>query len=184
MKIYEINIYCETCRKIRSHKLINKRKNLYQCKFCGTVVQYFAPKKIKMKAILSTGSISVSGSVKLEEVARVKVGDEVIVDTEKGPKLGKITSIELKDGKRVEESDAKEVLTLWLKNIEEVVVKVSLHRGPVTTSYRFTTSGNTKFRVGEVLMINGKKYKVNRIKLDKSGAVSYTHLTLPTTERV
>jgi len=166
MKIYEIKLYCEICDKVRKYKLIRKDKNLYQCEVCGNVIQYTEPKEIKIRAILSTGSISTQGSVTVKETSVISVGDEIVIDTKDGPKLGKVTSVELKDGRRVEEGQAKDISTLWLKNIEEVIVRVSLHRGPVTTSYRFTTSGNTKFRVGEVIVIDGRKYKINRIKLD------------------
>jgi len=89
----------------------------------------------------------------------------MIVDTEEGFKLGEVTSIELKNGKRSELGEAKDIETVWLRDVGEVEVKMSLHKGPVTTPYKFVTSGETEFTVDEQLDIDGAVYRITRIKL-------------------
>ena len=44
-------------------------------------------------------------------------------------------------------------------------MKISLHKGPVTTPYKLATSGETEFEVGEVLNIDGKNFRITRMKL-------------------
>ena len=54
---------------------------------------------------------------------------------------------------------------MWLRDVGEVFVKISLHKGAITTPYKLLVSGDTEFEVGEVLEINGKRFRIERMKL-------------------
>ncbi len=158
-------IYCDTCKDETEHVLIREEKGLYRCVECGTVTQYFPEKEIRIKAIISTGAISRVGSVVLKELDIVEVGDEIVVDVGEGFRVGEVTAIELKDGRRTKFAEVKEISTVWLRDVSEVTVKFSLHKGPVTTPYKMVTSGDTEFRVGERVNIDNTVFRITRMKL-------------------
>jgi uncharacterized Zn finger protein len=162
MKVY---IYCDSCKEETEHILIRQDKHLYKCKECGSVTQYLPEKEFDVKAIISSGATSEVGKVRLKESDIVKIGDEVIVETDEGFKVGEVTAIELRDRKRrVQIADAKDIYAVWLRNVSEVDVKFSLHKGPVTTPYKLKTSGETEFEVGEKINIDGLLFRITRIK--------------------
>jgi uncharacterized Zn finger protein len=157
--------YCETCKDSTKHESIREEKHLYRCTECGTVSQHIPEKHITVRAILSSGEHSEVGSISLKKSDVVHVRDELIVETEKGFKIGEITSIELKNGRRSEIAEIGDVSTLWLRNIAEVPVRISLHKGGITKPVVFTAPGETEFGVNEMLEMDNGKYKITKIKL-------------------
>ncbi|RUM35007.1 MAG: hypothetical protein DSY33_00710 [Archaeoglobus sp.] len=160
-----MKIYCDVCCKETEHKLIRADRNLYKCRICGSVVELRREKEIELRAIISSGATSEKGKIRLRPDDLLKVGDEVVVEVGEGFKVGEITSLEFNSGLRVDLATAREVSTVWLRDTGEVTVKISLHKGSITTPYRILVSGETKFEVGEILEINRKNFKITRIKL-------------------
>ncbi len=160
-----MEIYCDVCGEETEHELIRADKNLYRCKICGSVVELRPEKEIELRAIISSGSQSEKGKMRVKPEDVLEVGDEVVVEVEDGFKVGEITSLEFKNGARGESAPAREVSTVWLRDVGEVVVKMSLHKGAITTPYRTLVSGDTEFEVGEVLEINRRRFRITRIKL-------------------
>jgi len=161
--------YCDTCRDETSHSLINPSRNLFRCEVCGSVVEIRPEKKIGIRAIISLDDRSERGKVELSRSEVVHRGQEIVVETKNGFRIGEITSIELKSGKRVEISKAEEIETVWLRDVGEVKVRISLHKGAVTTPYEIFTSGEVEFSVGEILPVEGRNYRITRIKLINGG---------------
>ncbi len=164
-------IYCDTCKEETLHEVVREDKNLYKCSICGTHTVYHPERELKIRAIVSTGAKSVKGFVKVRESEVIRKGDEYIVDTVEGHKIGEVTSIELPDGRRVEICEASKASTIWLRDVGEVTVKFSLHKRAVTTPYKMVTDGETEFEVGEVLNIDGKMFRIHRIKLIDGGVL-------------
>ncbi len=160
-----MEIYCDVCGEETEHELIRADKNLYRCKVCGSVVELKPEKKMELRAIISSGPQSERGKLRVRPDDVLEVGDEVVVEVEDGFKVGEITSLEFSNGARGESAQAKDVSTVWLRDVGEVVVKMSLHKGPITTPYRTLVSGDTEFEVGEVLEINRRRFRITRIKL-------------------
>jgi len=164
-------IYCDTCGEETLHELIREEKHLYRCTECGTFTTHLPKKEVEVRAIISSGAESVRGSIKAYEGDELEKGDEYIVETEEGHKIGEITSIELKNGKRAESGKVGEIETVWLRDVGEVEVRMSLHKRSVTTPYKMVVDGETEFEVGEVLYINGKRFRIHRIKLISGGVL-------------
>ncbi len=164
-------IYCDTCGEETLHELIREEKHLYRCTECGTFTTHLLRKEVEVRAIISSGAESVRGSIKAYEGDELEKGDEYIVETEEGHKIGEITSIELKNGKRAESGKVGEIETVWLRDVGEVEVRMSLHKRSVTTPYKMVVDGETEFEVGEVLYINGKRFRIHRIKLISGGVL-------------
>jgi len=158
-------IYCETCEDYTKHQAVNK-KDLYRCIECGDVTHYIPEKEIETRAIISSGGESEKGFIKLKESESVSLKDELVIETEEGFKIGQVTSIELKNGKRVESAEVKDISTLWLRNIGEVPVRISIHEGRTTEPFVITAMGETEFEINEVLEITNKKCRITKIKLD------------------
>ncbi len=160
-------IYCESCKDYTEHHLIREDKPLYKCQQCGEVEQHIPEKKIPVRAVISSGDESESGSISLTPSELVGLKDEMVVELEEGYKIGEVTSVELKSGKRVEEAEVKDVETLWLRDVGEMPLRISLHHGKgKTIPVVFNTPGDTEFQVGEELEIDNKKSVITKIMLE------------------
>ncbi len=164
-------IYCDTCRKETLHEVVREDRNLYRCTICGTHLTYSPEKEIEIRAIVSTGARSIKGKLRIWESELIERGDEYIVDTPEGHKIGEVTSLEMKNGTRSEAGEAKKVATVWMRDVGEVVVRFSLHKRSVTSPFKMTVDGETEFEIGEVLNIDGKKFRIHRIKLLEGGVL-------------
>lgn len=156
-------IFCDTCREKTEHRMI--KKTLYRCTVCGTHTTIIPEKEVEIKAILSINSETRIGSVRIPEGEELVKGEEMIVDVENESRLGKITAIQLKDGRISEFGMAKDASAIWLKEVGEVYVKFSLHKRSVTTSRKLLFDGETEFKVGEQISVDGKRFTITRIKL-------------------
>ncbi len=159
-----LHIYCDNCKEETEHKILRKDKALYQCNICKGVVEFIPEKEIDVRAVISKASQSVVGKIRVSESEMLKKGDEIIVELDNEFRIGEITSLEIKNGKRVEIAKAKDVTTVWLRDVGEVIVKFSLHKGPITTPFTMNVSGETEFIVGERVKIEHRNYKISRIK--------------------
>ncbi|WP_202319290.1 HVO_0476 family zinc finger protein [Archaeoglobus neptunius] len=164
-------IYCDTCKEETLHELVRAERNLYRCTECGSYTTYTPRKEIELRAIISSGPESVRGTVRVRKGDRIEKGEEYIVDTDRGHKIGEITSIELKNGQRVESSDVEKIETLWLRDVGEVELRMSLHKRSVTTPFKMVVDGEAEFEVGETLVVNGRRYRIHRIKLINGGVL-------------
>ncbi|MET1124997.1 MAG: HVO_0476 family zinc finger protein [Archaeoglobaceae archaeon] len=164
-------IYCDACKEETLHELVREEKKLYRCTVCGTHTVYSAPRELELRAVISRGSRSEVGRLRVRVGELIRKGEEYIVETDDGHRIGEVTSIELKKGVRSEAAVAEDVATVWLRDVGEVIVKFSLHKRSVTTPYKMLVDGETEFEVGEVLEIDGKKFRVHRIKLKEGGVL-------------
>ena len=162
-------IYCDTCKEETLHELIRGEK--YRCMQCGSFTVYHPKREVEIRAIISSGAESARGTIKAFEGEKLEKGDEYIVETEIGHKIGEITSIELKNGSRVESGTVGEIETIWLRDVGEVEVRMSLHKRSVTTPYKMVVDGETEFEVGEVIFVDGKRFRIHRIKLLTGGVL-------------
>jgi len=158
-----VEIYCDNCRELTEHEIV--KSGLYKCLICGTHVHQVPEKEVELKAIFSRDRETVIGTVKLSEGEELVKGSELVVDFGAESRLGRITAIQLKDGRTVEFARAKDAQAVWLKETGEVYVKFSLHKRSVTTPYKVLFDGETEFMVGEEIEFDGRKFVITRIKL-------------------
>lgn len=156
-----MRIYCDVCMDETEHEQI--KKDTFRCRSCGSVVKVNPERDVEIKAIISTGELSEVGRVKVKEGEDLRVGDELIFEDGEY-RVGEIRALELKDGRRVEVARAGDVRVVWLRNVSEVFVKFSLHKGAVTTPYKMVSSGETEFEVGERINIDNCLFRITRIK--------------------
>jgi len=164
-------IYCDICKEETLHEVVRAEKNLYRCTQCGGYTTHTPRREMKIRAIISSGAESVKGSIKAYEGEKIEKGDEYIVDTEEGHKIGEVTSIEMKNGQRVESAESEDIETIWLRDVGEVELRMSLHKRSVTSPYKMLVDGETEFEVGENIYVDGKKFRIHRIKLISGGVL-------------
>ncbi len=121
-------------------------------------------KPVRVRVIVSSGDRSYKGGVEFYAGESIRVGDEIIVELPDRVTLAEITAIELKNGKRGSEAVISEIETIWTREVEEVFVKISLHKGKYTESVKIKVPGEEVFRINETLRISGKPYRVIRIR--------------------
>ncbi|MEM2727250.1 MAG: HVO_0476 family zinc finger protein [Archaeoglobaceae archaeon] len=156
-------IYCDNCKEVTEHEKV--KGDSYRCLICGVYTQLTPEKEIELKAIFSKEDQTRIGSIKVLESEELVKGNELIVDFEGESRLGRITAIQLRDGRVVEFAKAKDSVAIWLKEVGEVYVKFSLHKKAVTSPYKILFDGETEFSVGEEIEVEGKRYVIRRIKL-------------------
>ena len=162
-------IFCPECGDFTEHVTVKLgREHLVKCEVCGTV----HPTKLErtrlapLRVIISATDASERRIIEIPAEDLLHVGDEVLVDDGVGDvAMVEITSIELEGGRREDTARAGDVKTLWTRAVDEVVVKVAVHRRGKTTSYSICTKGDETFAVGDVRTAGGRRFQVEKIRL-------------------
>ncbi|MCS7119222.1 MAG: HVO_0476 family zinc finger protein [Archaeoglobaceae archaeon] len=162
-----MELYCDCCKGVTKHEVV--KKNLYRCSVCGTHINFTPKREVEIEAIFSSGSETEIGKIRMAEDEEIFRDSELVVDFEKESKIGRVTALQLKDGRISDFSKAKNVYAVWLRNVGEVTIKFSLHKRTVTTPYKMKFDGETEFVVGEIIELKKKKYRIHRIKLLNGG---------------
>ncbi|MCR3883552.1 MAG: hypothetical protein NUK54_04160 [Methanothrix sp.] len=162
-------IFCSHCADFTEHSTVKMgREHLVRCMVCGTV----HPHKLErtrlaiLRVIVSAVNSSSRRTIELPAEETLEVGDELLVDDGVGEvAMVEVTSIEMEGGRRDERARAGDVKTLWTRAVDEVVVKVAVHRRGKTTSYSLPVGGDEPFEVGEVRTAGGRRFRVEKIQL-------------------
>jgi len=141
---------------------------LIQCTLCNAVHSHIIPKKTSknIRVVVSIGEQSSTGRLILESDEIVSIDDEFIVEDESGSQanLVQITSIE-SGNIRVDNARANEILTLWARLIDPVVVKISITSGWKTEAVDIEVPGERQFTVGETISSESLRFRIKKIKI-------------------
>jgi uncharacterized Zn finger protein len=159
---------CSTDKPV-PHKILKETNELLiQCTLCNAVHSHIILKKTNknIRVVVSTGEQSSTGRLIVESDEIVSIDDEFIVEDESGRQanLVQITSIE-SDGRRVDNARADEILTLWARLIDPVVVKISITRGWKTETVDIEVPGEQQFTVGEIISSGPNRFRIKKIKI-------------------
>jgi uncharacterized Zn finger protein len=167
----EDQIFCPTCDEEADYAVIKSgRENLVRCAICGTVhpIQKERELLANVTIIVNRDGVSQPYHMNLPTQTELKVGAELLVDDQaKDVVLTQITSLET--DRRVENALAIEVKTVWARAIDEVTLKVSVYKNGVTRPLNFHASGDAVFQRGEVLIVEGIRFQITKIKLREEG---------------
>ncbi len=166
----EWNQRCPGCGEEADQEVLRESHDLLlRCSACGHI--HRAPREtpaepLRVRAIVSAGTESRPGTIELMPDDLVEVGDLLVAEGEGDEAAGvEVSSIEAKGGGRVARATAGEVVTLWTRVVEDVVVPVSVHRGRETIPFHQRTDGEEVFVVGEVYTFGGRRVRISHIKL-------------------
>jgi uncharacterized Zn finger protein len=128
-------------------------------------------KRLPLRVIVSSGERAASYTVLKPAEEMVCRGDEFIVETGGGEAVVvEVTSIE-SQGRRVERAAVESIQTVWARDVERVVVKVSINLGAETKSIKYVTPGDKEFIIGSSERYRNIEYVVKKIKLRRGGFV-------------
>ncbi|MHC1630908.1 MAG: HVO_0476 family zinc finger protein [Methanotrichaceae archaeon] len=163
----EDEILCPLCDAITEHVTVKRgREHLVKCKICGTVhaIKQEKTKFANLRVIVSRENTSQRYHINAPANEILSVGDELLVDDELHDLiLTEIRSIETE--RRVKNAKANEIKTIWARAVDEVAVKVSVHKKATTKSYVIRASGNETLSVGDMKIIGRTRFVVEKIKL-------------------
>jgi uncharacterized Zn finger protein len=166
-------LLCPACNEEAEHDVLKKnRELLVRCGYCGHV--YHAsmrttPEIAEIRAIVSHGADSRVCSVELHGEEECRVGDLLVAECGDDVSGVEVTGIE-KGERRVRHARARDITTLWTRQIEEVVVKASVHHRSITLPVYRRCQGEEEFEIGEVYQFGTIRFRVIRIKL-RDGAL-------------
>lgn len=162
-------IFCPECGDFTEHVTVKLgREHLVRCEVCGTVhpTKLERARLASLRVIISSTEASERRTIEIPADEILQAGGEILVDDGVGDvAIVEITSIELEGGRREEKARAGDVLTLWTRAVDDVVVKVAVHRRGKTTSYNLSAKGDEIFAVGDVRTAGGRRFRVEKIRL-------------------
>ncbi len=143
-----------------------------RCTFCGAVHREQETRKPvphEVKTIVSREDKSRVCTIEFMEGEDVAVGDRLVAECGDEGVGVEVTAIE-SDGRRMEKVPSRSAETLWAREIDRVVVRISIHDGRKTIPVEFETRGEEVFEVGEERAAGKRRFRVSHIKL-RDGAV-------------
>ncbi len=167
----EIEVVCPSCSPKISvlHDVLKAGQNkIVQCQECGNVhpATLERTRAYDIKVIISKDDRSFTRRTRLTSEDIVRVDQEIIVDDEESDEVFPIivTSMESED-KRVEKANAKDIRTIWGRAIDEVIVKIALHRGKTTEALEKRVPGGYGFVIGKEEVVDKVKVRIRKIKI-------------------
>jgi len=164
---------CPSCGEDADQEILSESRDLLvKCSLCGHVwhtEKQKIPKPVFVKAIVSREGESRICQVEFFPDDVCSVGERLVAECGEDVAGVEVASIE-SGPKRVEKALARDITALWTREIEDVVVRVSIHDGWKTIPVTISCDGETPFIVGEVYQAGKKRFKIAHIKL-RDGAV-------------
>lgn len=121
-------------------------------------------------------SFTAKANVPVEE--NLAVGEEFVLETDEAIFVVRITSLEQEDDRRVEESLAPDVETIWTRAVDNVSVNVTIHpndgRRDNSRSVKVSIPGDYEFVVGETEELADEEFTIDGI-LVTDDASGYDH---------
>lgn len=169
----DLETYCPVCEEEQEHVILAKSHDLVvRCMICGNVQRIPLPDEedlVPVKVVVSFEGDSRICRVELPAREPCAAGDRLVVECGDDYVAVEVTAIEV-DQKRVRRAVASDISTLWTRQIEEVVVRVSLHDGRTTVPLFIHVSGEEVFEIGQVYRSPDRVFRIVQMKL-RDGAV-------------
>lgn len=140
---------------------------LLKCDDCGHVFRVRIPPEpdmIRVRTIVSFEGESRTGIMELEPGEILSVGEQRVAELGDDIHGVEITGIET-ERRRVKKSRAEDIITIWTRAIDSVVVRASIHDKRRTIPLYIACDGESEFTIGETYMAEGIRFKVTHIKL-------------------
>jgi uncharacterized Zn finger protein len=170
-----ITVLCPDCEEETLHDVLRGRMSqggatttldaTVQCTQCQRVHQVLVKEAapIEVAIVVSQGESSTRAKVKLPGDEEISLGEALIVDGENC----KLTGIEDKTGRRVDDAAVKDVRTLWAKKMEELPVKFAINLGHKTITKVIPSRAEEEFTVGAEHVFGRLRVTVHAIKTEE-----------------
>ena len=168
-----IEMKCPACGEEDDQEVLSESHDLLvRCTRCGSVwhtPKIKIPEPVFVKTIVSREGTSRNCRTEMLPDDTVTVGDRFVAECGDDAMGVQVASIEI-GPRRVEKARASEISTLWTREIDEVLVRISIHDGWKTIPLIMTCRGEDPFIVDEIYKTEGRTFRVSHIKL-RDGAV-------------
>ncbi len=163
---------CPSCGEEAGLEPVPGARNLVRCTFCGAVHRQDEekpPAPLTVRTIVSREEKSRVCLAEFMEDEEAAVGDRIVAECGDEGIGVEITAIEA-GGRRVGKVPARQAVTIWAREIDRVVVRISVHDGWRTIPVNIEADGEEMFVVGEDRTAGRRRFRISHIKL-RSGAV-------------
>lgn len=163
-----VTLACPSCGSDGEHQVLHEaRERVVKCSRCGFVHRVpmeEGEKRIPVRTIVSSGSRSRVCTCELLPEEECSIGDLLVAECGEDAVGVTVTDIETGEG-RENRARAARIVTIWSREVEKVVVNVSVHRGRITIPLRIPADGDALYRVGERYRAGKVSFRVSHMKL-------------------
>jgi uncharacterized Zn finger protein len=175
--------HCACCARDTGHEVIRESSGglVVRCTACQMVQTMALPaaeRPLVLKTIVSAEGESLVCSIESPVDEELRVGSVLVAECGEDAYGVEITSIE-QAGRRVEKSRAGDVVTLWTRVVDRVVVKASVHEGRNTVPVYAECEGDDAFVVGESYEFAHRPFRISHIKLRDGGLLRRNGMVAP-----
>jgi uncharacterized Zn finger protein len=162
----DVVVDCPACSSRGPHEVLKKNgQATVRCLDCDHVhkERVHEPRTVELRVVVSQGEESFSTQTTVRADETVRVGDEFVLESDRGVFGVEVTSVEVPeegDNRRFEEATAEEAATVWTRVVDNVSVPVTLHTDDDTVSRRMNVPGDYSFVVGEREAVDGEEFVV------------------------
>lgn len=142
-----------------------------RCTECGHThkVSVESEDRVTVDVVISQGGDSFTATTEIPPDEQIAVGDEFVVDAPEAILQVRITSIEIGDEKRTDETTAAEIETLWTRAVDNVQVPVTVHpkdgNRDQTRAVTMAVPGDEEFTVGEARSFGDEQFEIVGIQV-------------------
>jgi len=165
---------CPVCLEETDFEILKEPPEaVVKCTVCGHVMRVTLkePKVLTVKAVVSYGNDSHTGSIELLEGDTISVGDYLVAEVGDDSFSVEVTSIEENNARR-QKLPAEKIEVLWTRLVDQVIIRASLNKGAVTIPLYENVDGNKQYTIDHITSVGGKQFRVTRIKLRKGNVIT------------
>jgi len=165
---------CPVCLEETDFEILKEPPEaVVKCTVCGHVMRVTLkePKVLTVKAVVSYGNDSHTGSIELLEGDTISVGDYLVAEVGDDSFSVEVTSIEENNARR-QKLPAEKIEVLWTRLVDQVIIRASLNKGAVTIPLYENVDGNKVYTIDHITSVGGKQFRVTRIKLRKGNVIT------------
>ncbi len=165
---------CPVCLEETDFEILKEPPEaVVKCTVCGHVMRVTLkePKVLTVKAVVSYGNDSHTGSIELLEGDTISVGDYLFAEVGDDSFSVEVTSIEENNARR-QKLPAEKIEVLWTRLVDQVIIRASLNKGAVTIQLYENVDGNKVYTIDHITSVGGKQFRVTRIKLRKGNVIT------------
>ena len=165
---------CPVCGEETDFEILkDPPEAVVKCTVCGHVMRVTLkePKVLTVKAVVSYGNDSHTGTIDLIEGDTITVGDYLVAEVGEDSFSVEITSIEENNARR-QKLPAEKIEVLWARLVDQVIIRASLNKGAITIPLYENVEGNKVYTVDHITSVGGRQFRVTRIKLRKGNIIT------------
>lgn len=165
---------CPVCGEETDFEILKEPPEaVVKCTVCGHVMRVTLkePRVLTVKAVVSYGNDSHTGTIDLIEGDTITVGDYLVAEVGEDSFSVEVTSIEENNARR-QKLPAEKIEVLWARLVDQVIIRASLNKGAITIPLYENVEGNKVYTVDHITSVGGRLFRVTRIKLRKGNIIT------------